>query len=114
MTDSDCDAVIALRGGYGTVRYLDLLDYEGIRKGQKPFVGYSDCTALHTAIGRYSRLVTYHGPMGVDWLKPGRENDVAHLFDLLEGKTSVIEPYWRRHGALSVPIWKKAGSWVVI
>ena len=92
MTDSDCDAVIALRGGYGTVRYLDLLDYEGIRKGQKPFVGYSDCTALHTAIGRYSRLVTYHGPMGVDWLKPGRENDVAHLFDLLEGKTSVIEP----------------------
>ena len=30
--------------------------------------------------------------MGVDWLKPGRENDVAHLFDLLEGKTSVIEP----------------------
>lgn len=92
MTDSDCDAVIALRGGYGTVRYLDLLDYEGIRKGQKPFVGYSDCTALHTAIGRYSRLVTYHGPMGVDWLKPGRENDVAYLFDLLEGKTSVIEP----------------------
>lgn len=92
MTDDSCDAVIALRGGYGTVRYLDLLDYEGIRKSQKPFVGYSDCTALHTAIGRYSRLVTYHGPMGVDWLKPGCEKDVAHLFDLLEGKTTVVEP----------------------
>lgn len=92
MTDDSCDAVIALRGGYGTVRYLDLLDYEGIRKSQKPFVGYSDCTALHTAIGRYSRLVTYHGPMGVDWLKPGREKDIAHLFDLLEGKTTVVEP----------------------
>lgn len=92
MTDDSCDAVIALRGGYGTVRYLDLLDYEGIRKAQKPFVGYSDCTALHIAIGRYSRLVTYHGPMGVDWLKPDRANDVAHLFNLLEGKTTVVEP----------------------
>lgn len=92
MTSSDCDAVIALRGGYGTVRYLDMLNYEDIRRAKKPFVGYSDCTALHTAIGRYSRLVTYHGPMGVDWLKPGREKDVAHLFNLLEGKTSVVEP----------------------
>lgn len=92
MTDSLCDAVIALRGGYGSVRYLHLLDYAGIRKAHKPFVGYSDCTALHCAIGRYSRLVTYHGPMGVDWLKSDRETDINHLFDLLEGRTSVIEP----------------------
>ena len=34
MTDSDCDAVIALRGGYGTVRYLDLLDYEAFARGK--------------------------------------------------------------------------------
>lgn len=92
MTNDACDAVIALRGGYGSARYVDKLDFEGIRKGQKPFVGYSDCTALHLAIHRYSRLMTYHGPMGVDWVKPEREADVNHLFDLLEGKTTVIEP----------------------
>ncbi|KAF1683896.1 LD-carboxypeptidase [Veillonella sp. R32] len=92
MTTAACEAVIALRGGYGSVRYLHLLDYEGIRQSAKPFVGYSDCTALHCAIGRYSRLITYHGPMGVDWVKPDRETDLAHLFDLLEGRTSVIEP----------------------
>ncbi|WP_251443573.1 S66 peptidase family protein [Veillonella intestinalis] len=92
MTTASCDAVIALRGGYGTVRYLHLLDYEGIRHHGKPFVGYSDCTALHCAIGKYSRLITYHGPMGVDWLQANRESDIEHLFDLLEGRTSVIEP----------------------
>lgn len=92
MTTAACEAVIALRGGYGSVRYLHLLDYEGIRQYAKPFVGYSDCTALHCAIGRYSRLITYHGPMGVDWVKPDRETDLVHLFDLLEGRTSVIEP----------------------
>lgn len=67
MTAAPCDTVLALRGGYGTMRYLDLLDYKAIRKYRKAFVGYSDCTALHMAINRYSRLITYHGPMGVDF-----------------------------------------------
>lgn len=92
MTNNSCDAVIALRGGYGCARYVDLLDYEGIRKAHKPFVGYSDCTALHLAIQRYSRLITYHGPMGVDWVKPDRETDLDHLFELLEGRATVVEP----------------------
>lgn len=92
MTNEACQAVIALRGGYGCARYVDLLDYAAIRKHCKPFVGYSDCTALHLALHRHSRLVTYHGPMGVDWVKPGREADLDHLFDLLEGRMSVVEP----------------------
>lgn len=91
MTTNACDAVIAVRGGYGSIRYLDLLDYEGIRAARKPFLGYSDCTALHGAIHRYSRLVTYHGPMGVDLLKD-RPQDFEHVLALLKGKTRVIEP----------------------
>ena len=91
MTTAPCDAVLALRGGYGTMRYLDLLDYTEIRKHQKAFIGYSDCTALHMAINRYSRLITYHGPMGVDF-KPERKADIDALFNTLEGKLQVIEP----------------------
>uniref|UniRef100_UPI002638D5F2 LD-carboxypeptidase n=1 Tax=uncultured Veillonella sp. TaxID=159268 RepID=UPI002638D5F2 len=75
MTTAPCDAVLALRGGYGTMRYLDLLDYKAIRKYRKAFIGYSDCTALHMAINRYSRLITYHGPMGVDF-KEERKTDI--------------------------------------
>ncbi len=92
MTNDTCHAVIALRGGYGCARYVDLLDFKGIRKHSKPFVGYSDCTALHLALNRHSHLITYHGPMGVDWVKADRTKDVNRLFDLLEGRTAVIEP----------------------
>ncbi|WP_296002498.1 LD-carboxypeptidase, partial [uncultured Veillonella sp.] len=91
MTTAPCDAVLALRGGYGTMRYLEQLDYTAIRKHRKAFIGYSDCTALHMAINRYSRLITYHGPMGVDF-KPERKTDIDALFNTLEGKLQVIEP----------------------
>ena len=91
MTTAPCDAVFAIRGGYGTMRYLERLDYKAIRKYRKAFVGYSDCTALHMAINRYSCLITYHGPMGVDF-KAERMADIDVLFNVLEGKLKVIEP----------------------
>ena len=91
MTTAPCDAVLALRGGYGTMRYLEQLDYTSIRNYRKAFIGYSDCTALHMAINRYSRLITYHGPMGVDF-KAERKADIDALFNTVEGKLQVIEP----------------------
>ena len=57
------DGIICLRGGYGTPRILDLLDYELIRNNPKVFVGYSDISCLHIAFNKYSNLVTFHGPM---------------------------------------------------
>lgn len=88
---SDCDAVIALRGGYGSIRYLEKLDYKGIRQAHKAFVGYSDCTALHLALQTHSQLVTYHAPMGYDHLCNGEE-DFVHLLKLLAGQVKAIEP----------------------
>lgn len=63
FADPGIDGILCLRGGYGTMRLLDLLDYELIRAHPKVFAGYSDITALHTAIGQRSGLVTFHGPM---------------------------------------------------
>jgi muramoyltetrapeptide carboxypeptidase len=57
------DGIICLRGGYGTMRLLELLDYNLIRSHPKVFIGYSDITALHTSIGQHTGLVTFHGPM---------------------------------------------------
>jgi muramoyltetrapeptide carboxypeptidase len=59
----DIDGIICLRGGYGTMRLLNLLDYTLIRTHPKVFVGYSDITALHISIGQRTGLVTFHGPM---------------------------------------------------
>lgn len=63
FSDSGIQGIICLRGGYGTTRILNLIDYENIKSNPKVFVGYSDITALHTAFNQKSRLVTFHGPM---------------------------------------------------
>lgn len=64
--DDWVDGIICLRGGYGSPRILDLLDYELIKNNPKVFIGYSDITALHMAINKFSKLVTFHGPMAAD------------------------------------------------
>jgi len=56
-------AIFCTRGGYGTPRLLDLIDYETIQKNPKVFAGYSDITALELAILRQTGLVTFSGPM---------------------------------------------------
>ncbi len=57
------DIILCLRGGYGTLRILDLIDYEIIKNNKKPFIGFSDITALHIAFNQKSGLKTFHGPM---------------------------------------------------
>ncbi len=56
-------ALICLRGGYGSLRLLNCLDYELISRQPKILVGYSDITALHLACQQKTGLVTFHGPM---------------------------------------------------
>jgi muramoyltetrapeptide carboxypeptidase len=56
-------AVFCIRGGYGSAQLLDRIDYELIRSNPKIFVGFSDITALHLAIGKETGLVTFHGPV---------------------------------------------------
>lgn len=83
----EVDAIICLRGGYGSMRFLDQIDFTLIAQNPKPFVGYSDVTALLLAITRQTGLVTFHGPMLVSDLMlekhPPTESD---LFDYLQGR----------------------------
>ena len=61
FADPEVRGIFALRGGYGSCRILSLLDYAAIRANPKPFVGYSDVTAMHLAILVKTGLVTFHG-----------------------------------------------------
>lgn len=61
----DINGIFTTRGGYGCTRILPYLDYKLIRKNPKVFVGYSDVTALLYGIYKYSRLVCFHGPVGI-------------------------------------------------
>ncbi|KAA9166296.1 LD-carboxypeptidase [Amycolatopsis acidicola] len=63
-------AVIAARGGYGTQRMLDLLDWDELRAaGPKVFAGSSDVTALHQALAAELGVVTLFSgmPAGTYW-----------------------------------------------
>lgn len=64
--DPSVSAIVANRGGFGCGRMIDLLNYTAIAQHPKPIVGYSDLTALLTAIHVKTGLVTFHGPMGID------------------------------------------------
>ncbi|MCC6411188.1 MAG: LD-carboxypeptidase [Saprospiraceae bacterium] len=63
FSDPDTDAVWCVRGGYGCTRLLPDIDFELISRHPKPFLGYSDVTALHLAIGQKTGLVTFHAPV---------------------------------------------------
>ena len=60
--DPEVDVVQALRGGYGASQVVPLLDYDAIAENPKPFIGFSDITALHVAIRQRTGLVTFYGP----------------------------------------------------
>lgn len=67
FADPQVDAIVCTRGGYGTMRILDQLDYDVIRANPKIFVGFSDITAMHIAFQEKCGLVTFHGPMATMW-----------------------------------------------
>ncbi|KAB0567445.1 LD-carboxypeptidase [Pseudomonas palleroniana] len=87
FADPDIDAIFCLRGGYGTPRLLDSIDFDLLRTHPKPFVGYSDITALHLAISRYAGFVTFHGPMlNADLLGDKLPPTESSLFAMLRGQ----------------------------
>lgn len=65
IESDEINAILCARGGYGSMRILDLLDYDKIRNNPKAIIGFSDLTALLIAINQLSQLVTYHGPVAV-------------------------------------------------
>jgi muramoyltetrapeptide carboxypeptidase len=67
------DAVIAVRGGYGSVELLELIDVERLRRSRTAFVGYSDVTSLHGFLGGLVHLASVHGAMVEGRLAKGPE-----------------------------------------
>lgn len=74
------DGVWCVRGGYGGARILGMLNYKVIKANPKVFVGYSDITALHHAIFKYTGLVCFHGPAAASEFS---DYSVAHLENVL-------------------------------
>jgi muramoyltetrapeptide carboxypeptidase len=61
FADPDVDVVQCARGGYGSAQTIPHLDFDLIAESPKPFIGYSDITALHVALRQRSGLATFYG-----------------------------------------------------
>ena len=82
LTETDADLVMAMRGGYGAVRLLDLIDWEALRGVTTPMVGFSDFTALNLAFYAKTGQVSWQGPTLRDLIQPEALT--------LEGLTTVL------------------------
>lgn len=87
LNDDSIDAIICSRGGYGSCRIIDKLDFSHFKNNPKWIVGFSDITVLHaklTSIG----IASVHAPMLKHIATHGLEhNDNKILFEILAGKT---------------------------
>jgi muramoyltetrapeptide carboxypeptidase len=94
FADTSIDAIFCLRGGYRATHLLDKLNYQLIKNNPKILMGYSDITALHSAILKKTGLITFHGPvarsmgrLGDDEFATANKGNLAAL-DFLSGNTS--------------------------
>jgi muramoyltetrapeptide carboxypeptidase len=77
IRDPKVRAIFPARGGFGLTRILDRIDYEALRKDPKIITGFSDLTALHLAVARKARVVTFHSPMPMSSLWRGDRPEYA-------------------------------------
>lgn len=78
--DPSIAGLIGVRGGYGSAQILPLLDRAEAQRACKPFIGYSDLTALLTFLTLGCDLVAFHGPMLAGRLGRGAEGYDADSF----------------------------------
>src|SRR6185437_15659078 len=60
--DPSIGGLIGVRGGYGSAQILPLLDRDEARRARKPFIGYSDLTAMLTFLTIGCGTIAFHGP----------------------------------------------------
>ena len=75
LDDPSIHAIICARGGYGTVRIIDKLDFSGFCKNPKWIVGYSDITVFHAHVHKHFGIETIHSVMPVNIKEPDFIND---------------------------------------
>jgi len=66
INDDNIKAIIAARGGYGTVRMIDKVDFGNLKLHPKWIVGFSDITVLHSHVFANLQLQSIHGQMPVN------------------------------------------------
>lgn len=94
FADPEIKAIICARGGYGSIRLLDKIDYKVIKNNPKIFCGYSDITALSALILKTTGLITFSGAMAQSDFASEKLNNFTStcFFNALCGKEIILNP----------------------
>ena len=87
LDDKDIKAIICARGGYGTVRIIDMIDFSAFEQHPKWIVGYSDATVLHSHIQTQFGIETLHAIMPINFADKDSDTAIETLRKALFGET---------------------------
>jgi muramoyltetrapeptide carboxypeptidase len=79
MDDPEVKAIICARGGYGTVRVMEHLDFSTFQNHPKWIIGYSDITVLHSFVSQQLGIKTLHATMPLNITMETIDSPSTHL-----------------------------------
>lgn len=85
FADPKVDAVMAARGGNRAMHFLPMLDFSAIKANPKPFIAFSDGTALLNAFYAQTGLIGYHGPT-LSRVAKAQPSELDQMVNALQGK----------------------------
>ncbi len=89
IADPAIRAIWFARGGYGSARIVEGVDFDTLRRNPKALIGYSDVTVMQSAAFRKARLASWHGPLVSELGDPERF-DEASLWNALSGGSAPL------------------------
>jgi muramoyltetrapeptide carboxypeptidase len=99
LDNKNVKAILCGRGGYGTGRIIDALDFKKFCKNPKWLIGFSDITLLHSHVVSNYKIATLHAPMAAAFAnKEHNPENIISLLDALKGKKNNYEV---KHNALN-------------
>ena len=86
MDDTNIKAIMCARGGYGTGRIIDGLNFKKFNEDPKWVIGFSDITVLHSHLYTNYKIASLHAPMAAAFNDEGYKNEyIQSLYNALTG-----------------------------
>lgn len=106
INDPKVKAILCARGGYGTVRIIDKVDFSSLKQIHKPIIGFSDVTVLLSHLSQLN-ISSIHGIMPILFEQEGNQEALASLQNIFRGTTNnytVPSHPFNKSGNVTAPI----------
>ncbi|HEX8041440.1 MAG TPA: LD-carboxypeptidase [Chryseosolibacter sp.] len=90
IDDENVKAIFCARGGYGSTRIIEELDFSPLKKSPKWIIGFSDITAFHLRLASIG-IASIHGTMPIFFDQPEARGSVQSIHDILFKGSCLIE-----------------------